>query len=239
MICPRRHFDPRSDLDAPDKCYHLTGRLSVPRRATGMAIVAWETGRAQAYTLRRAMAAALGAVGVGTCEVDLFGPDEFGDPANLDDLALLDTRLQATVNYLHTRADTVHLPLLLVAGDRAAPAAIMVAARHPENLRAIVCCAGEVLRAPVDARSITVPTMLVAPSKHPELLESNEEFFWSLACVSQLAVVRGAGRLFQEPGTLLACEKVVTQWCRRQLKQEPAPVGAEWGDREAIFASRN
>lgn len=135
--------------------------------------------------------------------------------------------------------DTFHLPLVLVGGNRAATAAIMVAARRPKKLRAVACCAGEVLRAPVEAAAIQVPTMLVVPSKHPNLIESNEEFFWSLTCTSQIAVIRGANRQFQEPGTLLACEKVVTQWCTRYLQQQPASAADGQFEREAALAARN
>lgn len=239
MICPRRNFDPRQDSGSSAARYHLKGSLWIPRRAVGMAILAWESGWNRGYRIRRALAGALKAARFGTCEVDLFGPLELDDPRKLDDIGLLSMRLQAAVDYLHNRAETAHLPLTLVAGDRAAPAAVMVAAQRPANLRALACCAGEVLRAPIDAAAITVPTILVAPSKDAELVESNEEFFWSLSCTSQLAVVRGASRQFHEPGTLLACEKVVTEWCQRHLEEQPAPAEGQWTAGEALFASRN
>jgi len=215
----------------------LKGRLWIPRNCVGLAVVAWEGDR-RGRRLRRSFARALGSVGVATCEVELLDPMDVDDPTKLADLELLAGRLAASVDYVSKRADTCHLPLVLVGGDRAAAAAVMVAARRPNELRAVACCAGDVLEAPVEAAVLDVPTMLVVPSKHSKLIETNERFFWSLTCTSQIAVIRGASRQFEEPGTLLACEKVVTQWCTRHLEERPVSGGRQFG-RERLFASRN
>lgn len=234
MICLPSGDDPRRGAGTASGCYHLKGRLTLPSGSTGLVLVAWENGSNHGYRVRRRLAQSLSAKGLATCEVDLCDPLEPTARQSPCDLPLMAERLVAAIDYLGCRADTARLPLGLLGGDQAAVAALVAAERRPQ-LRALVCCAGDVLRAPVDAGELDVPTMLLVPSTHRRLMRSNERFFWSLTCTSQYAVIRGAGRQFREPGTLLACERAVTQWCIRNL--EAAPVRRDW--REAALASRN
>jgi len=233
MICVPRNQDPLEQLRR--SVSYVKGRLLIPCQSIGLAIVAWEGG-VRARRIRRAMVHALGTARVATCDFDLLPPSGWDDPAVYDDQDLIATRLTAAVDHLSARPGVQHLPMVLVAGGRAAAAAAVVAAQRPHKLRALVCCAGDVQASAIDPSAIDVPTMLVVPCKHSRLIESNEQFFWSLTCTSQIAMIRGANRHFREPGALLACEKVVTQWCTQHLEQHPDLADDQ---PESRFASRN
>jgi putative phosphoribosyl transferase len=234
MICLPGGHGPWDDSSST-ACYHLKGRLTLPPGCTGVVVVAWEDGTRRGYEIRRQLVQSLAAAGMATCEVDLRDPgNERHSPA---DLRLLSERLVAAIDYLGVRPDTAHLRRMLVGGELAAAAAVRAAVDRGDALSALVCCAGDVRRAAIDPEALRVPTMLLVPSEHPRLVKSNERFFWSLNCDSQYAVIRGAGRRFREPGTLVACQRAVTQWCTRNL--EPVPRRLPWRARQAAFASRN
>ncbi|MGH7139540.1 MAG: hypothetical protein ACREHD_27660, partial [Pirellulales bacterium] len=102
--------------------------------------------------------------------------------------------------------------------DATVPAAVVVANERAEQLDVMVVCYGRPDLAPIELGAISVPTLLVVPSKERRLVEGNERAFACLNCPSQLAVIVGASREFCEPGTLVACDYVVQQWCERHLR---------------------
>jgi hypothetical protein len=62
--------------------------------------------------------------------------------------------------------------------------------------------------------------MFIAPGRDAEMVREHEAAFWRLNCSSQLIVIRKASRHFAESGTLLACQELVSAWCRRHLRRE-------------------
>jgi putative phosphoribosyl transferase len=227
MICVRPGVAPSEAQDLEVR--RLQGHLYVPRHAVGIAVLADAHAEARDPVVDHALLDGIRSARMGTCEVCLLDAGEGDVAEKATDVELLAGRLQAVIAFLATRHETARLPIALIGAQAAAPAALLVAARDPEAVRALVCLSGEPDLAPVDIAGIDVPTMLVVPGKSRQLVAANERVFWSLRCTSQLAVIRGASRRFAECGTLLACRKVVAHWCRRHLaapELECVPAGA-------------
>jgi putative phosphoribosyl transferase len=224
MICARRDaaLGMRAEqlLDAGE----LHGVLAMPPEATGLVAMLYGTGDNRRAPVQEAIAQPLRSAGLAVCVVELLDPAEADDDDRAHDVPLLAHRMHLTLDLLAMRHDTRHLPLALVSADAAVAAAIAVAGSRPSAVGSVVGCYGRPDLAPVEIGSITVPTLLVVPSKDQQLVRSNERVFESLNCPSQLAVIVGASRAFTEPGTQVACEYVVGQWCERYLPSAAKPL---------------
>jgi putative phosphoribosyl transferase len=218
MICLPRHPYSPSEPDSPVDL-HLTATLSVPRNAKGLLVLVQSEGRRQPGPLARGIAEGLRGAGMATCLIDLLNPDEAGEEPKLQSVELLTHRLAGTVEYLAVGPDTWHLPVGLLGEGMAAAAVLGVAAQRPDLVRAAIVCNGRPDLAPIDPRTLAVPTLLVVPAARRDLVELNEGVFLELRCTSQLAVVRGAGQQFSQSGLTVACQQVVRQWCRRHLRR--------------------
>jgi putative phosphoribosyl transferase len=227
MICMRPGLPPSDEQTLSVR--RLQGHLYVPRHAAGIVVLADAHAGARDPVVDHAVLDGIRGARMATCEVCLLDAGEDDIERKAADVELLADRLQAVVRFLGTPHETARLPVALIGSRAAAPAALLVAAREPEWVRAVVCLSGEPDLAPVDLTQIAVPTILVVPGASAELVAANERAFWSLRCTSQLAVIRGANRRFTQSGTLLACRKVVANWCRRHVSSgaaECVPAGA-------------
>lgn len=66
-------------------------------------------------------------------------------------------------------------------------------------------------------KRVRIPTLLIVGSHDEEVLAVNREALEDLAGTKQLAIVRGAGHLFEEPGTLEEAATLASEWFARHL----------------------
>ena len=64
---------------------------------------------------------------------------------------------------------------------------------------------------------VHAPTLLIVGSHDEEVLTLNRAAAAHLTCEKQLAVVRGATHLFEEPGTLEEAARLAAEWFARHL----------------------
>ncbi len=218
MICAARQAALWTTGEAMLESREIHAVLSLSPDAFGLVGMFYTSGESRRAAVQQAIAASLEKLGMGVCRVELLDAEEAEQPGKHRDVGLLADRMHATLDILATRSDTRRLPLAILASEAAVPAAIAVANSRPRQVNTVVACYGRPDQAPVDLATATVPTLLVVPSKDAALVERNERVFEQLNCASQLAVIVGASRKFCEPGTLVACDYVVQQWCERQLR---------------------
>jgi pimeloyl-ACP methyl ester carboxylesterase len=79
----------------------------------------------------------------------------------------------------------------------------------------------------VALNEVRAPTLLIVGEEDDLALELNRQAQLHLRCPSQLAVVPGAGHLFEEPGTLRAAATLAAQWfgyyLAGRLRTAPGP----------------
>jgi putative phosphoribosyl transferase len=218
MICAARQAEPWALGEVMLDARELHAALTLGPQAFGLIVMAYTHGAARREAVQQAIAKSLCRAGMATCIVELLDPEEAEDDSNRKDIELLADRLHATLDLLFTRSDTRTLPLGILAADKAVPAALSVADSRSGKIETVIACYGRPDRAPIELASFTVPTLLVVPSKERSLVEPNQRVFEALHCPSQFAVIVGASRAFNEPGTLVACDYVVQQWCERFLR---------------------
>lgn len=218
MICASRQAALWAAGEATLETREVHAALSLAPNVYGLVAMFYAGGNSRRSPVQQAIAASLRKLGVATCVAELLDPDEAEDHRVVNDASLLAGRMHATLDILAGRSDTRRLPLALLSADATVPAAVAVVADRAQQVQAMVACYGRPDLATVNVAEISVPTLLVVPSKESKLVERNERVFERLNCPSQLAVIVGASREFTEPGTLVACDYVVQQWCERHLR---------------------
>lgn len=218
MICARREAALWAAGEATLETREVLASLSLEPDAFGLVAMFYAAGDSRRSAVQQAIARSLRKLRLATCVVELLHPDEAEDHRTVGNVELLAARMHATLDILAARSDTRRLPLALLAADLSVPAALAVGNDRAQQVATVVACYGRPDLAPVNLDAISVPTLLVVPSKESRLVKRNERVFERLNCPSQLAVIVGASREFSEPGTLVACDYVVQQWCERHLR---------------------
>jgi putative phosphoribosyl transferase len=216
MICPRRDGPLYGEGGSLTEL-HLTATLSVPRRAVGMLVAVQARGTGRPSLLQRTVADSLRGIGLGACLVDLVAPSEASEEQKRTDVDLLTERLEQVIEYLGVHPQTWHLPVGILGTGLAAAAAMTLAAERPELMQMVISCFGRPDLAVTSPAKITVPTLLISPSRNIRLLELNESVFLELRCESQLAIVTPTARQLTESDVLASCAPIIRQWCERRM----------------------
>jgi pimeloyl-ACP methyl ester carboxylesterase len=91
----------------------------------------------------------------------------------------------------------------------------------PRSVAAIVSRGGRPDLAGRALGKVRAPTLLIVGSLDRQVLALNEKALAELSCEKEIAIVPGAGHLFEEPGTLDVVIDLVRRWFLDRLK---APV---------------
>ncbi|MGY1823900.1 phosphoribosyltransferase family protein [Geodermatophilus sp. SYSU D00079] len=213
--------DGGAEVTVPAGGVDLTGTLTVPAGATGLVVFAHGSGSGRSSPRNRFVAGVLQQAGLGTLLFDLLTPAEEGDRAAVFDIGLLAGRLGAVTAWLRTAPGCERLPVGLFGASTGAAAALEAAADDGE-VRAVVSRGGRPDLAGPRLADVRAPTLLVVGGADGQVLELNRRAQERLRCVNRLAVVPGAGHLFEEPGTLEAAAALARDWFLEHL---PARAG--------------
>lgn len=199
----------------------LPGELEVPEDAHGVVVFAHGSGSSRFSPRNRAVASSLREFGLGTLLFDLLRPDEEEvDRRSLQyrfDLELLTPRLAAAVRLVRGHAATADLPVGLFGASTGAGVALLVAAREPELVDAVVSRGGRPDLAGDELRNVQAPTLLIVGSRDHRVLELNRQAAAALPSV-EIRTVAGASHLFEEPGALDVVVEHAGEWFGRYLR---------------------
>jgi len=93
----------------------------------------------------------------------------------------------------------------LFGSSTGAAAALIVAARIPDRVSAIVSRGGRVDLAGDYLDKVEAPTLMIVGGVDYEILELNTAAREKVGGMSEIAVVEQASHLFEEPGALASC----------------------------------
>ena len=103
-----------------------------------------------------------------------------------------------------------------------AGAALRAAANDP-RIAAIVSRGGRPDLAGTSAlEHVMAPTLLIVGGRDDRVIDLNREALSHMRCPRELAIVPGAGHLFEEPGTLDLVVALAVSWLGRFLPGVPA-----------------
>jgi putative phosphoribosyl transferase len=156
--------------------------------------------------------------GLGTLLLDLLSREEDSDDRHRFDIALLSARLGDAVRWLVQQPQTQGLALGLFGASTGAAAALQLAADRPEQIAAVVSRGGRPdLAGDDELARVRAPTLLIVGGEDHAVVELNRQALRDLSCEKELAVVRGATHLFEEPGTLKEVAQLAARWFKGYL----------------------
>ncbi|HET9647955.1 MAG TPA: phosphoribosyltransferase family protein [Microlunatus sp.] len=213
--------DPDLDVTVPVNDVVLEGHMHVPAPGAPMVVFAHGSGSSRHSPRNRYVAKVLNDAGIGTLLIDLLGESEEADRARVFDIPLLAGRLGSCVRWLVERPDTAMSPIGLFGASTGAAAALYATSDLGSLVSAVVSRGGRPDLAGARLGQVGVPTLLIVGGADSEVLALNRRSQAALAGVSELAVVPGAGHLFEEPGALATVARLARDWFVRYL-QVPA-----------------
>jgi putative phosphoribosyl transferase len=193
----------------------LQGLLGLPPEATCAVLFAHGSGSGRLSPRNAFVARTLEHGGLATLLIDLLDEDEAGDRRKVFDIDLLADRLLAAAQWLKHHPSTQRLPLGYFGASTGAGAALQAAARHPDDVVAVVSRGGRPDLAEAYLSQVRAPTLLLVGEHDVPVIELNQRALAGLTCHKELAIVPKATHLFEEPGTLEQVADLALRWFRR------------------------
>ncbi|MBI3688174.1 MAG: phosphoribosyltransferase [Actinobacteria bacterium] len=186
----------------------LAGQLTTAPDARGLVIFAHGSGSSRHSPRNRAVASLLNRAGLSTLLFDLLTRDEEPQRARVFDIGLLADRLGSVTR--QTRAG--HPWVGYFGASTGAAAALWAAAEPGADVAAVVSRGGRPDLAMQRLGQLRAPTLLIVGGDDEAVLDLNRIALARLRCPCELAIVPGAGHLFEEPGTLDTAAARARDW---------------------------
>ncbi|HSK21688.1 MAG TPA: alpha/beta fold hydrolase [Egicoccus sp.] len=184
----------------------VVGDLDAPERPSGVVVFAHGSGSSRHSRRNRAVAATLQEAGFATLLMDLLTAEEETVDARTRhlrfDIDLLADRVVEAMARLRDEAVTAGLPVGLFGASTGAAAALVAAARRPDEVRAVVSRGGRPDLAGDELTQVRAPTLLIVGGDDRVVIGMNEAARARMPGDVQLRIVPGATHLFEEPGAL-------------------------------------
>jgi pimeloyl-ACP methyl ester carboxylesterase len=144
-----------------------------------------------------AVAKALNERGFATLLFDLLTPQEEQDRSNVFNVVMLGDRLVAAVGWLPSQGSAIaSLPAGLFGASTGAAAALIAAARRPDQIAAVVSRGGRPDLAGEVLPLVRAPTLLIAGGADIGVIELNKDALARLRGPKALEIVPGGTHLF-------------------------------------------
>jgi putative phosphoribosyl transferase len=199
----------------------INGNLTVPPKAKGIVLFAHGSGSSRFSPRNTMVAREINKAGIATLLIDLLTEeeetkDEFTGKYRFD-IDLLASRLVFATEWLTTDPNTAKLEVGYFGASTGAAAALIAAAKHPEQIKAVVSRGGRPDLAGDYLSRVKVPTLLIVGGDDTEVLQLNREALEQLRSDKKLTVVPGATHLFEESGKLEQVAKLAIEWFSKYL----------------------
>jgi pimeloyl-ACP methyl ester carboxylesterase len=195
----------------------LEAILGVPPEARGIVIFAHGSGSGRRSPRNSYVAGKLREAGLATLLLDLLTPEEERDRRNVFDIALLASRLSMASDWAEMNDETADLPACYFGASTGGGAALRAAASDP-RIQAVVSRGGRPDLAGADPLAqVKAPTLLIVGELDGVVIELNAEALDAMQCAKEMAIIPGAGHLFEEPGTLDQVVELARDWFLSRL----------------------
>ena len=199
----------------------LLAILGVPAEAKGIVIFAHGSGSGRLSPRNNHVAGCLRDTGLATLLLDLLTPQEEQDRRNVFDIGLLAGRLRRAVDWAAGQAQTAGLRPCYFGASTGGGAALRAAAGDG-RIAAVVSRGGRPDLAGVEALArVTAPTLLIVGELDGVVIELNAAAHDAMHCLREMAIILGAGHLFEEPGTLDQVVDLARAWFLHHLERRP------------------
>jgi len=199
----------------------LQGLLRAPPAPVGLVVFAHGSGSGRLSPRNNHVAEGLGRAGLASLLVDLLTPEEELDRANVFDIPLLAARLAGAAAWARHVPALAGLPIGYFGASTGAGAALLAASAEEADIAAIVSRGGRPDLAGSRALAhVRAPTLLIVGSHDLPVLKLNRVAMRHMHARTELAIVPGAGHLFEEPGTLDRVIDHAARWFVRHMQED-------------------
>jgi putative phosphoribosyl transferase len=199
----------------------LDGDLRIPQKAIGIVVFAHGSGSSRLSRRNLYVAELLQQAGLATLLFDLLTPQEAAIDAITRqlrfDIDFLSHRLMAATDWIIQDSTTRDFPIGYFGASTGAAAALMASVRQTGTVKAIVSRGGRPDMAESILASVDKPVLLIVGSLDVHVIELNRQVLACLNTTKELAIVEGAGHLFEEPGTLHEAACLARNWFLKYL----------------------
>jgi putative phosphoribosyl transferase len=203
------------------KTASIEGDLTIPPSAKAIVAFAHGSGSSRFSPRNQYVAKTFNQAGLATLLIDLLTREE----ENVDvetaefrfNIGLLAERLINATEWLKFDAQTKDLAFGYFGASTGAAAALIAAAKLPDDIGAVVSRGGRVDLAGDYLLAVKAPTLLLVGGLDDVVLELNQTAMDAMVAEKKLVVVPGATHLFEEPGKLEEVAKLSTEWFKRYL----------------------
>jgi pimeloyl-ACP methyl ester carboxylesterase len=225
---PAARWGTVQEVHVPVGSVVLEGNLGIPDNACGVVLFAHGSGSGRHSPRNVFVAEQLRKAGLATLLIDLLTEEEeVVDSYTMHlrfDIGLLADRLAGAIDWLAADPLSNNLAIGCFGASTGAGAALVAAARRPDQVRAIVSRGGRPDLAGESLPAVRAPTLLIVGGHDRVVIGLNEQAHAHLGSpIKELVIVPGATHLFEEPGTLEEVARLAADWFTRHLKR---PAGA-------------
>jgi putative phosphoribosyl transferase len=199
----------------------IQGDLHIPENSNALVVFAHGSGSSRHSPRNKYVAGVLNDGGIATLLIDLLTADEEIIDRQTTHLRfnieLLAERLSLVTDWVKRQSATHQLHLGYFGASTGAAAALGAAAMHADTAEAVVSRGGRPdLAGPLLAR-VHAPTLLIVGGNDPVVIELNRQAAAEMKTTCRLELIRGAGHLFEEPGTLERAAILALDWFEEYL----------------------
>ena len=196
----------------------LAAILGIPPDASGLVIFAHGSGSGRLSPRNNHVAERLRKDGMATLLLDLLTPEEEQERRNVFNIALLASRLRLAADWAADYAETQALRPCYFGASTGGGAALKATADDP-RIAAVVSRGGRPDLAGANALArVRAPTLLIVGELDGVVIELNAAAYAAMHCERRMAIIPGAGHLFEEPGCLDQVVSLASKWFRNYLK---------------------
>lgn len=200
----------------------IEGNLTIPPNAKAVVTFAHGSGSSRFSPRNQYVAKSFNKNGLATLLVDLLTAEEeqidMSTAVYRFNIDLLAQRLISATEWLKRDPSTQNMAFGYFGASTGAAAALIGAAKLPEDIKAVVSRGGRPDLAATYLDQVAAPTLLIVGGDDPEVIELNRQALDLISAEKKLVIIPGATHLFEEPGKLDEVAEFSVDWFRRYLR---------------------
>jgi putative phosphoribosyl transferase len=211
-----------SELRIPVGGVVVVGNLNMPAEAKGLVLFAHGSGSGRFSPRNRYVAKEFNKSNIATLLFDLLTIEEEQEDIVTAqyrfNIKLLADRLFGATKWLKNDLIIKNLSFGYFGASTGAAAALIAAAKLPNDISALVSRGGRPDLAGDYLHDVVAPTLLLVGGWDTEVIELNRQAQRKMTNQNKLEIIPGATHLFEEPGKLEIVAKLSANWFLRYLR---------------------
>ena len=212
----------KTEMKIPVANVVVEGTLTLSPGTKGVVLFAHGSGSSRFSPRNQYVAKEFNKAKIGTLLFDLLTQEEEEtDVVTAEyrfNIALLAERLIGATEWLRNDPQTKRLAFGYFGASTGAAAALIAAAKLPDDIAAVVSRGGRPDLAGDYLPRVAAPTLLLVGGLDTAVIELNRQAMNQMTSEKKIVIVPGATHLFEEPGTLEEVAKISTNWFLRYLR---------------------